>query len=146
MDEIRFYGRYLPYYQFSNFYSAPIMVDGLTYPTTEHYYQSQKTLDPDQQEKIRLASTPALCKKLGSEAPLRSDWEKVKEEVMYKALYYKFTQHEELKQLLLSTGQRPIAEYTKNDKYWAKYEGSGMNRLGILLMYLRENLLQSEST
>jgi len=39
---IKFYSRRQGYFEFTNFYLAPIMLDGKEYPTTEHYYQSLK--------------------------------------------------------------------------------------------------------
>ena len=50
----------------SNFYSAPIHVDGKTWPTTEHYFQAMKfPTKPEHQEKIRLNNNPAIAKRLG---------------------------------------------------------------------------------
>lgn len=60
---------------------------------------------------------------------------------MYTAIKAKFTQHKDLNQLILSTGDRKIVEHTKNDNYWGDGgDGSGKNLLGILLMKLREEL------
>ena len=71
----------------------------------------------------------------------RSDWEQVKEDVMHKALLAKFTQHEELYRLLLGTKDRALVEHTKNDSYWGDGgDGTGKNRLGYLLMTVRETL------
>ncbi len=47
MSSILFYEKKDPYYEFSNFYLAPITVDGIQYPNTEHYYQAQKFMGPD---------------------------------------------------------------------------------------------------
>lgn len=78
------------------------------------------------------------------QVPLREDWNEVKEKVMYQGLKLKFTQNEDLKQKLLSTGQRKIIEHTKNDSYWGDGLGKGLNRLGHLLMQLREELRKKE--
>lgn len=43
---VRFYERTAPFYEFSNFYQAPIRIDGYTYMSTEHYYQAQKFYVP----------------------------------------------------------------------------------------------------
>ncbi len=73
--------------------------------------------------------------------PLREDWEEVKENIMYKALKAKFTQHEDCKQLLLQTRDTLLIEHTKNGSYWADGgDGKGKNRLGVLLMKLRNEL------
>ena len=74
---------------------------------------------------------------------LRNDWEKVKCDVMLKALLAKFTQHEDLKRLLLSTGNRHLVEHTSNDSFWGDGgNGSGQNNLGRLLMEVRQALGQ----
>ena len=60
---------------------------------------------------------------------------------MYVALYAKFTQHEHLRKLLLETGDRKLIEHTSRDSYWGDGgDGSGQNKLGKLLMKLREEL------
>ena len=56
------------------------------------------------------------------------------------ALRAKFTQHPELKQLLLSTGNKILIEHTSNDKYWGDGYGTGLNRLGQCLMIIRDEL------
>ena len=73
---------------------------------------------------------------------LRKDWKSAKVGVMRNAIFAKFTQHEELKKLLISTGNAKIIEHTQNDDYWADGgDGSGKNMLGKLLMELRETLI-----
>jgi len=99
---------------------------------------------------VRIAKTPSMSAKLGRSRslPLRADWEVVKEDVMRDALRAKFDQHPKLKALLLSTGDAELIEHTRNDRYWADGgDGTGKNRLGILLMELRaELLLETEPT
>ena len=70
-----------------------------------------------------------------------SDREEVKEDVMYIALYAKFTQHECLRKLLLGMGDCKLVEHTGQDTYWGDGgDASGQNKLGKLLMKLREEL------
>ena len=60
---------------------------------------------------------------------------------MYVALYAKFTQHERLRWLLLDTGERKLIEHTSHDSYWGDGgDGSGQNKLGQLLMKVRDEL------
>ncbi|MRR38310.1 DUF1768 domain-containing protein, partial [bacterium] len=55
-------------------------------------------------------------------------------------------QHPGLKSLLLSTGNSALVEHTRNDRYWGDGgDGSGRNRLGHLLMELREQLRRAAS-
>jgi ribA/ribD-fused uncharacterized protein len=60
---------------------------------------------------------------------------------MYDALMAKFTQNEDAKQVLLSTGDNTLIEDSPVDWYWGcGANGKGKNRLGILLMRLRDEL------
>jgi ribA/ribD-fused uncharacterized protein len=145
MKTIRFYRVEDSYGEFSNFAPTPIALKGKTWPTSEHYFQAQKFAGHPDEETIRQAESPAEAARMGRERtrPLRADWETVKESVMHQALYAKFTQHEALKAKLLDTGDALLIEHTKNDTYWADGgDGSGKNRLGVLLMDLREQLRQ----
>jgi len=88
--------------------------------------------------------------KLGNERnekyPLRKDWETVKDSIMADGLLAKFSQHEELKKVLLSTGTAKILEKTTGDYYWGiGTKGTGKNMLGILLMELREKFQKEDS-
>ena len=72
---------------------------------------------------------------------IRSDWEEVKLDVMKLALRAKFTQHERLHDMLLSTGSRPLVEHTSRDSFWGDGgDGSGCNHLGKLLEEVRADL------
>lgn len=60
---------------------------------------------------------------------------------MREALRAKFTQHKDLRETLLATGDARLVEHTKNDNYWGDGgDGSGLNKLGELLMKLRAEL------
>jgi hypothetical protein len=75
------------------------------------------------------------------ELPLRKGWESAKDNVMREALRAKFTQHADLRALLLGTDDATLVEHTEKDDYWGDGgNGSGKNRLGQLLMELREQL------
>ena len=74
-------------------------------------------------------------------AAIRADWEVVKVSVMADAVRAKFTQHENLREILLSTGDATIVEHTANDLYWGDGgDGTGKNMLGQVLMQIREEL------
>jgi len=140
---IRFYRVGEPYGEFSNFAPFPITIAGLTWPTSEHYFQAQKFAGTPHADTIRQTPSPATAAKLGRSRnfPLRADWEQVKEAVMYEAVWAKFTQHDRIRRMLLATGKAQIIEHTKNDFYWADGgDGSGRNRLGEILMQVRTEL------
>ena len=74
-------------------------------------------------------------------SPLRRDWDSVKVSVMTEAVLAKFSQHEDLRALLLATGDAMLIEHTDNDDYWGDGgDGSGKNMLGRILMRVREQL------
>jgi N-glycosidase YbiA len=41
-SEIHFYRKHSQWGEFSNFYEAEINIHGVTWPTTEHYFQGKK--------------------------------------------------------------------------------------------------------
>lgn len=139
---IKFYGPEDPYFEFANFYESPILLDGQEWPTVEHYFQAQKTNDPEWREKIRTAETPALTKKLAWEIPDYDDdyWLPAREGVMDKAVRAKFEQHEDLRQLLLDTGGALLIEDAPDDDFWGLVDGEGQNKMGRLLMKIRDEL------
>ena len=143
MDPILFYRVSDPYGQFSNFAPFPIRLKKKTWPTSEHYFQAQKFAGTPSEEEIRRAKSPMVAARMGRsrQRPLRKDWEGVKDGIMLDALRAKFDQYEDLKALLLGTGDARIVEHTTNDSYWGDGgDGSGLNKLGQLLMRLRSEL------
>ncbi len=73
--------------------------------------------------------------------PLCKDWESVKDQIMHEAVLAKFTQHADLRETLLGTGNARIVEHTEKDRYWGDGgDGSGRNWLGQILMQVREEL------
>jgi ribA/ribD-fused uncharacterized protein len=142
-EPIKFYHQNKPYGFFSNFAPYAINLKGKTWPTSEHYFQAMKFANTVHEEQIRQALTPLEAAQMGRERdrPLRSDWEVIKDDVMREALYAKFTQHSDLKEKLLATGNAIIIEHTRNDNYWGDGgDGSGKNMLGKLLMETRERI------
>ena len=143
---IYFYGtREHPYGCFSNFSRHGFELDGIWWPTSEHYFQAQKFVTTDSAwfEKIQTAKTPKEAAKMGRSRahPLRDDWEQVKDEIMYFGLVQKFATHEELQQILLNTKDEAIVENSPIDYYWGcGKDGTGKNRLGEILMRVRETL------
>lgn len=145
---INFYSTKDAYGGFSNFIACPFELKGKIWKTAEHYFQAQKFAGTAHEEELRLVASPMVVARMGRsrQRPLRKDWEKVKDDIMREALRAKFTQHEDLKNILLETGDAHLIEHTKNDSYWADGgDGSGKNMLGILLMELREELKKEQS-
>jgi len=140
---IEFYSTQDAYGEFSNFASFPFSLDGKTWPTSEHYFQAQKFKDQAHCEKIRKANSPMIAARLGRsrKVKIRRDWESKKIDVMRRAVRAKFDTHEELRSLLLSTGDEQIIEDAQGDDFWGcGANGKGKNWLGRILMELRANL------
>jgi hypothetical protein len=136
-----------PYGFLSNFARYPIRLDGHIWPTVEHYYQAQKFAGTEHADLIRLAASPALAAQMGRDRtrPLRPDWPEVRLEVMRQALLAKFSQHRRLKAQLLATGSATLVERTRRDAYWGDGgDGHGQNRLGRLLMQVRDQLRNND--
>jgi len=132
-----------PYGALSNFAPFSVHLAGKRWPTSEHYFQAQKFAGTEHEEAIRRAKSPMMAARMGRsrKRPLRSDWEQVKDGIMLEAVRAKFTQHEELRALLLSTGKARLVEHTARDCYWGDGgDGSGRNMLGQILMQVREEL------
>lgn len=105
-NTINFYSVKDAYSCFSNFSAHRFELKGKTWRTSEHYFQAQKFPDTEHEEKIRLEPSPMVAARMGRsrQRPLRKDWEIVKDDVMREALLAKFTQHKDLRETLLSTG------------------------------------------
>lgn len=111
----------------------------------EQEYQAAKTNDPIFAEKIRKASSPALAKRMGKACPIRPDWEEIKEQTMLSCLRKKFTPGSHFAKLLLETGEQELIEENYwGDTYWGVCKGVGKNRLGVLLMKVRQELKDKE--
>lgn len=128
----------------SNFFPAPVVLDGMTYPTVEHAYQAAKTLNRKERYRILADFPPSSAKRTGRHLTLRLDWDEVKLGVMLDLLRQKF-RASKLKLLLLQTGCKELIEgNTWGDTYWGVCNGVGANHLGRLLMQVRRELLDEE--
>lgn len=128
----------------SNFWPEPAR-GGLT---NEHFFQAEKSFDPEERAFVMRASNPREAKKRGRMITLREDWDAVKDSIMLSGLRNKFYLDAELRAALLATGDTYIAEVnTWGDQYWGveeiyvpipdTREYIGKNMLGILLMQVR---------
>lgn len=132
----------------SNFYPSPMMgFDAIEYPTVEHAFQAQKSLDIMERMAIAKAPTPGKAKRLGRKVKLRPNWNSIKEEVMYNYVFHKFHTHPELKEKLLATGNEYLEEGTTwCDNEWGNcycprcVNIQGKNKLGKILMRVRKEL------
>lgn len=147
-SEIRFYrANEKPFGAFSNLCKRPIVFEGRTYPTAEHAYQAGKPSKPAVREWILSAPTPALAAMAAHGLyvwDVVPNWAQIKFDRMRAVLRAKFEQHDDLKELLLSTGEARLVEAgTVNNavnRLWGEVDGKGQNMLGVMLMELRGEL------
>lgn len=142
-EVIHFYSVRSEFGELSNFAPYAVFLAGKRWPTSEHYFQAQKFVDAAEREEIRRARTPGKAAEMGRDRKrkLRRDWEGVKVGIMREVVEAKFRQHEELRALLLATGDAELVEHTANDAFWGDGgDGSGRNQLGRILMDVRTAL------
>lgn len=126
------------YFFLSNFYPSKIYINGFTFNSAEAAFQAMKC-PSRMQEFINLP--PNEAKRLGRKVKLRSDWELVKDGIMYRIVMDKFLQNKELKEQLLNTKDAILIEgNTWNDIYWGVCNARGKNMLGKILMEVREEI------
>jgi hypothetical protein len=152
-DEIRFYrASEKPYGAFSNLYRREIVFEEETFPTSEHAYQAGKARKPEVRKWLMSAPSPALLAMAAHGLyywDVAPGWSTTKFDRMRDVLRAKFTQHDDLRELLLSTGSARLVEAATVDnevnRTWGEVNGIGKNMLGKLLMEIREELSQSEA-
>lgn len=155
-----------PYRFLSNYYEAPIILrgpnmgpDGIIFPTNEHAFAALKTLDVQMRRDISRLKTPGDAKAAGRSKRLvplngdnerarllvfRNDWESIKLRCMWNIVVQKFSQHNDLREKLLNTGDALLIEGTSPSMGWVDTTwgvnldtGKGLNRLGRILMLTR---------
>ena len=145
----------------SHFSAAEIAIEGETWPTVEHYFQSRKSLDPEFRSAIRACVHPGMAKRLGAapegsrkrsgqswfrahDKKHREDWREIRLDLMRQADLAKFSQHARLRELLLATEDAEIVEDTTMDSFWGiGPDGKGENWAGRILMEVRALLRQA---
>lgn len=157
MEKFTFFWR--SHSPFSQWYPAKFIVNGVKFNCAEQYMMYMKAKlfkDEDIAGKILKAKAPLEQKKLGRKVKNfnRKKWESACKKFVYDGNYSKFTQNEELKEILLKTKGTTLVEASPVDRIWGvglaeddsriKNRGSwrGTNWLGEVLTQLREDLLK----
>lgn len=150
-NEIRFYrANEKPYGPLSNLYRRAIVFEGEEYQTSEHAYQAGKARKEEVKKWLMAAPSPALLAMAAHGLyvwDVHPDWSKTKFDRMKRILVCKFTQHQDLQNLLLSTGNKRLVEVATVDnavnRLWGEVNGKGENKLGELLMEVRAEIRQA---
>jgi ribA/ribD-fused uncharacterized protein len=127
-----------------------MIFEGSEYPTAEHAYQAGKARKKQVREWILNAPSPSLAAMAAHGLyswDVVSNWAEIKYDRMRRVLRAKFQQHEDLRELLLSTADARLVEAGRVDnavnRTWGEVNGRGQNMLGVLLMELRVELRQT---
>jgi ribA/ribD-fused uncharacterized protein len=132
------------------------VVDGVTYPTAEHFMMAEKARlfgDEDTRAQILKATDPKKVKALGREVKGfdGAAWEKARFDVVVRGSRAKFSD-ERLRAYLLSTKPRVLVEASPLDAIWGiglaedhvdartPSKWPGLNLLGFALMQVRNGL------
>jgi ribA/ribD-fused uncharacterized protein len=152
VEEIKFYrANEKPYGAFSNLHRRPVEFEGVVYQTSEHAYQAGKARKDTVRDWLMAAPSPALLAMAAHGLyvwDIHPDWSKTKFDRMKNILRAKFTQHQDLQDLLLSTGESRLVEAATVDnavnRLWGEVNGKGQNKLGVLLMEVRSEIRASQ--
>jgi ribA/ribD-fused uncharacterized protein len=141
----------------SQWFESSFIINNKKYNCCEKYMMSQKAIyfgDYETEELIMNTNDPKEQKKLGRLIKNfdADKWNEIADNIVYDANLAKFSQNNNLKILLLSTGGKIFAECSPYDKIW----GNGMtitetlktpielwkgtNRLGLAIMKVRNTL------
>ena len=130
---------------FSNMDEHPITFNGLTYRNSEACFQAQKCSNDDERLEFTLIDG-YTAKRLGRRIKCdMKSWHEVRDYIMFAIQLAKFTQYEEFRTKLLDTGDAEIIEGNDHgDSYWGvnNKTGNGLNKLGKILMVIRDRELQ----
>lgn len=131
----------------SNFYLKPIVVNGVEYQTSEHYYQAMKASNDADKKKVMEAKTPGEAKRIVKKIEVRKDFQQQNLAFMLIALQAKFNKGSKEAEMLVSTGDALLIEGNYwHDNFWGNCFCpkcvliDGKNVLGKMLMIVRESL------
>ncbi|WP_330279128.1 NADAR family protein [Streptomyces sp. NBC_00569] len=129
-----------------NDFPAQIVFAGESYASVLHGYWALSAADGSDRSRIRDAASGREAHDLGGQATHRSDWPNVRLAVMAELLRAKFTQHPELAQVLVSTGDARISYTGLSDSpFWRDIpDARGRNWMGRLLELTRSELVAQQ--
>lgn len=130
----------------SQWFKRNFIVDGVKYNCAEQYMMAKKAIlfkDDIALKKIMESTNPYDQKAFGRNVEFFDVkvWEEHAKNIVYKGNYNKFTQHIDLKELLLSTGNKTLCEASKFDKIWGCGLEESDSRISNKENWLGENWL-----
>jgi N-glycosidase YbiA len=128
-----------PFRFLSNFWPAKIPFEDRIYPSVEHAFHAGKY--PPNEREIFLSITPAQARALGCNAIVSEAWWNDCLTRMEGLARLKFEHSPILRARLLATAPKYLEETNSwGDQFWGVYQGQGSNKLGKILMHIREQL------
>ena len=127
----------------ANYSNYGFTVDGVYYPTAEHFYQASKFDNPEIIQKILSCKTAREAASVGRDRNNKriDHFKDIKLDKMYQAVYEKFQQNPDIRKKLIETGDEEIREMTDQESYWGVGpQLNGENHMGEILMRVREEL------
>ena len=135
-----------PYCAFQPGAPVTVQLDGVIWPSVNHYFQAQKTTSFELRELVRKSESVQEAydhlREAGVKTPMA--WASRCDAIMKAALLEKFRQHESLRITLLATGKAILVSDSNCDWYWVERPGVVFNEIGKMLMSIRAQL-QAES-
>ena len=137
-----FFSRFSP---LSNHYISKFKIDGKVFNSSEQFFMHKKALffkDNETAARILAAKDASQAKFLGRSVKgyHKEKWLKVAPELMFEAMFAKFSQNEDLKAFLLSTGKNTLVEANPHDKFWGCGKGLGNNDIFDLSSWNGKNI------
>lgn len=146
----------------NNFEPSPFTDEkGQKFLSVEHYYQCHKFdnfQDGDEFKKafeeVLHAENSDICKKTArrlTKEDLKDKWQEKKWEggykdyIMKRGLCFKFSQHLDMLKILIETGDKKLVERSEKDPYWGGLLEGSLNKLGNMLMEIRENYKKTKT-
>lgn len=123
-----------------NDYPAPIDVDGVTYPSVAHAYWALSVTEEGTHHAVLAADTLYTARRIATRAARRPGWEHARTAVMAGLLRAKYTQHPDLAEILLATGDATVIYDDSASGFWGNATGQGRNWSGRLLELVRSEL------
>ncbi len=137
------------YIYFSPYTAHAININGVIFPTVEHAYQCARYTDPKIIEEIRITSSPVKAWETSAKykqfqiPDFKKDEYKLK--VMKNLMRLKTEQHEDVRKVLLESGNQQIVKHIVSgppgDGFWDDGDdGKGLNHIGKMWMEIRDEL------
>ncbi|MER8863158.1 NADAR family protein [Mesorhizobium sp. M0751] len=131
---------------FSQWWHAPFTVEGLSYPTAEHWMMAEKARlfgDAQTVTQILRATGPKQAKQLGRQVSGfdGTKWDADKYRIVTEGSFQKFRQNAALREYLLSTHDQVLVEASPVDRVWGIGLAADDERAVNPLLWRGENLL-----